>query len=81
MLQISKLIPIDFEDVAEKTGLESGKLCKTVSFGWGVQNTKSSGGVDFSEYLPPADIGDIFEGKEVGFVEIVEGKFWRLTFK
>jgi len=81
MPEKSILIPIDFKDVAEKTGLRSGNLCKSSSFGWGVYNTKKSEGVDFAEYLPPADIGDIFEEKEVGFVEIVDGKFWRLTFK
>lgn len=73
-------IPIDFKDVAEKTGLKSGKLCKSIIFGWGVQNTNSVEGVNFAEYLPPADIGDIYEEKEVIFVEIIDGRFWRLSF-
>lgn len=76
-----KLIPIDFKDLAQKTGLRSGKLCKSSAFGWGVRNTNGQDGPDFAEYLPPADIGDKFEGKEVGLVKIVDGKFWELTFK
>lgn len=67
-------IPIDYEDVAEKTGLKAGKLCNTICWGWGVQNTQGLPGPDFAEYKPPQE----YEGKPVKSVRIV-GDTWEVT--
>ena len=65
------LIPIDFQDVFKKTGIKSGKLCRSKAFGWGVY---SSGEPHFAEYLPPNQ----HNGRKVKKVKIVNNS-WELT--
>lgn len=72
-------IPIDWNDISDKTGMRSGKLCKSLLFGWGVQNDGRNPGPHFAEYKPPFDIGQEYEGGTVRFVKIDKaGRNWEL---
>jgi len=58
-------IPIDFKEVSRYTGIRSGKLCKSKTFGFGVYlNSKPF----FASYPPPTE----YHGRPVKDVRIVD---------
>ena len=72
--ELVRRIPIDFEKVAEESGLTKGKICHT-PLGWGVQNTHGIPGPNLALIEPPP----MEEGEDIITIDDHFWYFWRET--